>query len=299
MGCRWCPHAGGGAVVRRVGRNDAAGRRSIRLPSRSIFATLGILVRMDFVPGYSNRNDRGFVSRILPLSGRAVAANLGDQLHHPAHSYSADLCALAFHRSTGRAPGHNFPDLGQHEGAQVREGSTERLYHDENRIAAGSDQRSAYSLAGGRPWSRQTLVRHGLPRDSPSLVTGSLRPQRSECWWRYAALKLELCMRRTPGTTSPSPPARSGTRLETFHSRLLLEPSSSSGSIALRISRTSSCCRSAKSSMPFGSRGGHDAASHLSLRRPNAHRGCHHGGGVRLHECLDIVGSSRILRDVT
>ena len=42
----------------------------------------------------------------------------------------------------------------------------------------------------------------------------------------YAARKLELCTRRTPGTTSPSPPARSVIRLETFLSRLLWEPSS-------------------------------------------------------------------------
>ncbi len=61
----------------------------------------GFLVRLDFVSGNSDRNHRGFVRRIFPISGRSVAADRGEQLHHPADPHSAQLCAFAFDRATG------------------------------------------------------------------------------------------------------------------------------------------------------------------------------------------------------
>ena len=48
----------------------------------------------------------------------------------------------------------------------------------------------------------------------------------------------------------------------------------------------------------LGSSGSDDVAGHLSLRRSHADRGRHHDCGVWLHECLDLVGRSRLLRHV-
>ena len=57
------------------------------------------------------------------------------------HSYPAQLCALAFYRSTGCADGHFVSDLGQYERPQVWQGRTKRFHNHENRFAAGSDWR--------------------------------------------------------------------------------------------------------------------------------------------------------------
>src|SRR5213079_867458 len=45
-------------VVRRIGGDDAKGRRSVRLSSRSFFAALGISLRLDAFSCYSDRDDR-------------------------------------------------------------------------------------------------------------------------------------------------------------------------------------------------------------------------------------------------
>src|SRR5216684_1779565 len=119
MGYRGRPHTVSCVVLRRTSRDDAACRRSICLPARSLFSALGVFVRLDSVSCHSNGDDRRFISWVLPLSWRAVATNLRDELHHPAHPYSADLCALAIDRSTGRALGHKFSDMDQYEGPQV------------------------------------------------------------------------------------------------------------------------------------------------------------------------------------
>src|SRR5437867_2613709 len=123
MAHRGRSYAGRGPVLRRTGRNDAARRRSICLLARSVLAALGIFVWLDSVFGYPDGDDRRFISRFLSLSWRVVAPDLRDKLHHSAHSYPADLCALALDCTTGGTLGHFFSHLDEYEGPQVRKGS--------------------------------------------------------------------------------------------------------------------------------------------------------------------------------
>ena len=51
-------HADRGAELRRAGRRHAARRRAVRLPARSLRAAVGLPVRLDHVPGDSDRHHR-------------------------------------------------------------------------------------------------------------------------------------------------------------------------------------------------------------------------------------------------
>ena len=71
VGCldhHWLADSDGGALLRRVGRNDAEGRRAICLFARSFLAAVGFPLRLDIVPRDSDRNDRGGRGRLRKVS---------------------------------------------------------------------------------------------------------------------------------------------------------------------------------------------------------------------------------------
>ena len=54
----------GALSLRRAGGDDAKGRRAIRLSARSLFAVVGLSLRLDAFPGYPDRHDRGGGGRV-------------------------------------------------------------------------------------------------------------------------------------------------------------------------------------------------------------------------------------------
>ena len=99
---------------------------------------------------------------------------------------------------------------------------------DENRVAARGDRDWRIDWLEGFRGQGQLRARVDAARIHSGWTWALPCRRRSECWWRYAARKLERCTRPTPGTTSRSPRAKSGTRPVTYRCLSPLEPSSSS-----------------------------------------------------------------------
>ena len=69
----WLADSDGGALLRRVGRDDAEGGRAICLFARSVLAAVGFPLRLDIVSRDSDRNDRGGRGRLCKVSRRHLA----------------------------------------------------------------------------------------------------------------------------------------------------------------------------------------------------------------------------------
>ena len=70
----------GGPFVWRTSRHDAAGRRNVRLSERSIFAVLGISVRLDAFSGDRHGDDRGCICCVCSIYGNSHSADLRNEL---------------------------------------------------------------------------------------------------------------------------------------------------------------------------------------------------------------------------
>ena len=129
------------AVVRRAGRDDAAGRRAVRLPARGLLADLGIPLRLDAVPGDSNGDDRGGRRRLRPLLRCAVSLDQRGSLPHRADSPDVGLRALRFDDSARRHPADRPSDVDEHARPRVRAHRPERLHDRQDRRAHRVDRR--------------------------------------------------------------------------------------------------------------------------------------------------------------
>ena len=80
-----------GAFVWRIGGTVSACGRAVRLFAGSVFAAVGLSVRLDAVPGDSDRNDRGCGHWLCALSRRAVSRHFAEDV-----DYSADQLFFEF-----------------------------------------------------------------------------------------------------------------------------------------------------------------------------------------------------------
>ena len=67
------PHADGGSFLRRARGDDAARRRTVRLPPRGVLAALGIPLRMDALPRHPDRHDCGGERGVRAVPRRSLA----------------------------------------------------------------------------------------------------------------------------------------------------------------------------------------------------------------------------------
>ena len=196
------------AVLRRAGGDDAARRRPVRLPARSVLAAVGISLRLDAVPGDSDRHDRRGLGRLRALLRRAGAVDCRRSLPDRADPPLDRLRAVAVDDAGGRHRDDRAADLDQHPRARVRQDHPERLHDREDRRAARADsRRPAARLEShrGRRQLRQPVVAARLRRDRAGPVGGHAP---SGCSSRSASRRPARCSPPTRGTTSPSPPAR-------------------------------------------------------------------------------------------
>ena len=117
-----------GFILRRTGRDDASGRRSVRLSARGLVAFVRILVRLDLVYGDPDRNGCSGRRGVRSLSGHSVAAHLRKCVHHSAHSCHQ---RYAISLSTAQLIGvlhHRAPDLEQCARDQLREADSKYLH---------------------------------------------------------------------------------------------------------------------------------------------------------------------------
>ena len=137
----------GRAQLRRAGRDDAAGRRAVRLSARSAWAAVGISLRLDSVPGHSDRNDcrgrRGFrqVSRrvrSLDLFVELASAYLESPAHSRRPHGARQHGRRHQHAEPGRDPAGDLPFGREHLWSEDRCGDSEHLHRGEGFRAAGT-----------------------------------------------------------------------------------------------------------------------------------------------------------------
>src|SRR5215472_5635331 len=76
-----------GAPGWRAGGDDAKGRGPICLPEGGVQSVVGIPIRMDSIPGHTNRDNSGSVGGFRKIPRRALDPDLRDQLHRIANSH--------------------------------------------------------------------------------------------------------------------------------------------------------------------------------------------------------------------
>ena len=117
--------------------------------------------------------------------------------------------------ATGRHPADRLPHLAQHPRHQARQADPEHLHLGQDAVAHRPDRarhpRRAATPRRSPPTSptsgRRTTSRRSGP-DLPSRRRPRRRPAPSACSSPSASPRWARCSRPTPGTTSPSPPAR-------------------------------------------------------------------------------------------
>src|ERR1700722_6007117 len=147
MGSRRIPDHRGSAQLWRIGGNDAASRRAIRVSAGGAGAALGISLRMDSLLGDSDGNYccRGRGVRQVP--GSLLSVNFFDSLasaslESPANPFGADGsgkhgCGRQ-HAEPGRYPARDFSFGGEYLWVKDRGAYPEYFYRGESFGAAGA-----------------------------------------------------------------------------------------------------------------------------------------------------------------
>ena len=129
------------AVVRRAGRDDAAGRRPVRLSARGVFAALGLSLRLDAVSRDSDRHDCRRRGRLRALLRRPGPVDRRGSLSDPAAPPVDRLRAVAVDDAAGRHPDDRAAHVDQHARARIRPDHPERLHDRQDRRARRPDRR--------------------------------------------------------------------------------------------------------------------------------------------------------------
>ena len=146
LGGGWIHDHRGRAQLRRVGRHDAAGRRPIRLSARGAGAVVGISLRLDFIPGDSDRNHRRRGRGLRQVSGRFLAIDFFDalavaHLEGSAHSRRAHGAGQHGRRNQypepDGDPAGDFPFGGEYLRLEDGRGDSEHLHRGQSFRAAG------------------------------------------------------------------------------------------------------------------------------------------------------------------
>ena len=135
-------------VVRRARRDDAAGGRPVRLPPRSVFAALGLPLRLDAVSRDSDRHDCRRRGRLRALLRRARAVDRRGSLSDPAAPSLDRLRPVALDDAAGRHPDDRAAHMDEHQGTGVRPHRAERLHDRQDRRARRPHRRRAACSAG-------------------------------------------------------------------------------------------------------------------------------------------------------
>ncbi len=135
------PHARRRALVRRARGDDAARRRSVRVPARSVRATLGVPLRLDALHGDPDRHDCGGGGRLRPLHRISAAVVLRRALPHPSTPSLAWLCGVAVNGAAARHRHGRAADVDQHARPRLGQAHSERLHDDQDRCASRADCR--------------------------------------------------------------------------------------------------------------------------------------------------------------
>ena len=162
MGGHRRPHAGRRALVRRTGRDDAARRRAVRLPSRGVLAAVGFSLRLDALHGDPDWHDRRRRGRLRALHGLPPAVVRRGQLPHRADSPLVRLRRLALDGAAPRHRAHRAPDVDEHARARLGQADSGRLHdHEDGRADRAHRRRPARRVesAGGHRQLRRPVDR--------------------------------------------------------------------------------------------------------------------------------------------
>ncbi len=165
-------HAGGGAVLRRTGGDDAARRWPVRLPARGVLAAVGLPLRVDALPRHPDRHHCRGRRRVCALPRRAVADDCRGPLPDRAHPPEHGLRAVAVDGAARRGRADRAAHLDEHARHRVRPHRPERLHRRQDRRAHRADRRRAdagLECRSGRGQLRRPLdaTRPGRRRARP------------------------------------------------------------------------------------------------------------------------------------
>ena len=162
MGRHRRAHARRGALVRRAGGDDAARRRPVRLPARSVLAAVGLPLRLDAVHGDPDRHDRRGRGRLRALHRVSAAVVRRGPLPHRADSPVVRLRHLALDGAAARHRAHRAADVDEHARARLGQADSERLHDDEDGRAHRAHRRRParrVESAGGQRQLRRPVDR--------------------------------------------------------------------------------------------------------------------------------------------
>ena len=135
--------------LRRVSRDDAQGGRPVRLSARSLFALVGVSLRLDAISRNSNRHRGCRRRRVCALSWCAGSSRGRRTILDFAQACNRQLRDFPFHRSTRGHSADRFAHFHEHAGIEARQAGSECLYNRQARRAARTD----------RAWSADWLAR--------------------------------------------------------------------------------------------------------------------------------------------
>ncbi len=156
-------------VLRRAGRDDAAGRRTVSLPARGVLAAVRLSLRLDAVPRHPDRIHRGGRRRLRTLRRRAVAGHLRGEISAGSVAPDARLCRVAVHGPTRRRDHDRRADGDEHLRPALRQARAEPVHRHQDGGAVGTDRRRAgarLERGGGRRRTSATCGRCAAARIS-------------------------------------------------------------------------------------------------------------------------------------
>ena len=156
------PDRGGGPVLRRTGRADAAGRRPVCLPPRGVFAAVRLPLRLDAVPRHPDRHHRRRRRGLRQVRRRALAGRRRKCLSPFTATDRPRLFPVAVHRPAGRRPADRAADRHEPARHRLRQVGAKPLHRDEDGGAAGADRGRPVRWAGTRRPPAATSATCGL-----------------------------------------------------------------------------------------------------------------------------------------